>query len=57
MTMDWQQLGVGLIVAAAVLFLVSRVVRLRRRRSRQAQSFVPLSSLKKSRDDHERPCH
>jgi uncharacterized membrane-anchored protein YhcB (DUF1043 family) len=55
--MDWQHLAVGLIVGTAVLFLVSRVVRLRRRRSRQAQSFVPLASLKKSRNDHERPCH
>jgi uncharacterized membrane-anchored protein YhcB (DUF1043 family) len=55
--MTWQDVAVALIVGAALLFLVSRVVRMRRRRSRPAQSFVPLTQLKKSRDERDSPCH
>jgi hypothetical protein len=54
----WQGLAVVLIVAAAVLYLVSRFVSIRRGRRRPAQSFVPLSQLKKPGGDHDRPaCH
>ena len=45
--MDWQDVGVWIVVAAAALFLISRNVNLRRRRNQPAQSFVPLSSLKR----------
>lgn len=55
--MDWQQAGVWVIVGGAVLFLIGRIVGLRRRRSRQAQSFVPIAALKKSRDARDRSCH
>jgi hypothetical protein len=44
--MDWQTIAVALIVCGAVAFLLRRVVG-RRRRQASAQSFVPLSSLKK----------
>lgn len=51
----WQELAVALIVAGALLYLVSRFVSIRRRR-RTAQTFVPLSSLRASAkaapDDH-----
>ena len=54
MAMGWQDLAVALIVCGAVAFLLRRVIG-RRRRKAAAQSFVPLSSLKKrnagSRDD------
>ena len=46
MAMDWQDLAVTFIVCGAVAFLLRRVVG-RRRRQASAQSFVPLSSLKK----------
>jgi hypothetical protein len=46
--MDWQDVGVWIVVAAAVLFLVGRNVNLRRRRKQPAQTFVPLSSLRRS---------
>jgi hypothetical protein len=45
--MDWQDVGVWIVVAAAALFLVGRNVDLRRRRKQPAQTFVPLSSLKR----------
>jgi hypothetical protein len=46
--MGWQDLAVALILAGAVLFLLNRVLGLRRRRRQSAQSFVPLSQLKKT---------
>jgi hypothetical protein len=57
--MGWQEIAVVLIVAGAVLFLVNRVVGLRRRRKQPGQSFVPLSQLKKpARGTDEKPgCH
>ena len=45
--MDWQDVGVWIVVAAAAFFLISRNVNLRRRRKQPAQSFVPLSSLRR----------
>jgi hypothetical protein len=45
--MGWQDVGVWIVVAAAVFFLVGRNVSLRRRRKQPAQTFVPLSSLKR----------
>ena len=45
--MDWQDVAVWIVVAGAVLFLVGRNVNLRRRRKQPAQTFVPLSSLKR----------
>ena len=45
--MSWQSLAVVLVVAAAILFLVARASGFRLRRDRPAQTFVPLSSLKK----------
>jgi uncharacterized protein YqfA (UPF0365 family) len=45
--MSWQSLAVVIVVAAAVFFLIARVVGVRLRRNRPAQTFVPLSSLKK----------
>jgi hypothetical protein len=57
--MGWQEIAVALVIAGAVLFLLNRVVGLRRRRKRPAQSFVPLSQLKKrARGTDEKPgCH
>lgn len=57
--MGWQELAVALVVAGAVLFLLDRVVGLRRRRKRTAQSFVPLSQLRKTvrGTDDTPPCH
>jgi hypothetical protein len=46
--MSWQSVAVVLAVAAAVLFLVVRFAGVRLRLNRPAQTFVPLSSLKKS---------
>lgn len=45
--MGWQDIAVWLVVASAAAFLVGRNVNLRRRRSKPAQTFVPLSSLRK----------
>jgi len=50
---DWQGVAVVLIVLGAVAFLVLRVVGGRRRRSRPAQTFIPLDRVRK-RDDE---CH
>jgi hypothetical protein len=46
---SWQSIAVVLVVAAAVAFLVARAVGIRVRRKRPAQTFVPLSSLKKGK--------
>ncbi len=46
MAMGVQDVAVILIVCGAVLFLLRRVVG-RRRKTTSAQSFVPLSSLRK----------
>ncbi|MBK5298285.1 MAG: hypothetical protein JJE40_14100 [Vicinamibacteria bacterium] len=57
--MGWQEIAVALIVCGAVAFLVRRVVG-RRRRQATAQSFVPLSSLKRPASasrDNTPPCH
>ena len=56
--MSWQEIGVALIVAGAVAFLVLRVTG-RRRRQKPAQTFVPLSSLKNRREGppDETGCH
>jgi hypothetical protein len=40
--------AVLLVVLVAIAFLVARVAGVRLRRNRPAQTFVPLSSLKKS---------
>lgn len=57
--MTWQELAVLAIVSGAVLFLVGRLTG-RRRRGTPAETFVPLSSLKRpgtgERDD-DRGCH
>jgi hypothetical protein len=47
---SFQELAVLLIVGAALLFLVLRVRGRRRRRRQAAQSFVPLSSIRKRQD-------
>jgi membrane protein implicated in regulation of membrane protease activity len=47
--MTWQDLAVWAIVAGAVAFLVRRLVG-RRARSKPAETFVPLSSLKSPGD-------
>ncbi len=44
--MTWQDVAVALIVCGALAFLLRRVVG-RRRKTTAAQSFVPLSSLRK----------
>ena len=57
--MGWQEIAVALIVCGAVTFLLRRVVG-RRRRQATAQSFVPLSQLKRSRTpplDRDAGCH
>ena len=46
--MGWQDIGVWIIVASALIFLISRNVNLRRRRRQPAQTFIPLSSLKRA---------
>ena len=46
--MSWQTIAVVLVVAGAILFLMVRALGVRLRRDRPAQTFVPLSSLKKS---------
>ncbi len=57
--MGWQEIAVALIVCGAVTFLVRRAVGRRRRRP-GAQTFVPLSQLKRSRTpplDRDAGCH
>jgi hypothetical protein len=51
--MGVQDVGVFLIVASAVVFLVLRVVP---RRSDRAETFVPIEQLKRRRDDKTN-CH
>ena len=46
--MSWQSVAVLLVVLGAIAFLVARVAGVRLKRNRPAQTFVPLSSLKKS---------
>ena len=48
--MDWQSVGVVFVVAGAVYFLGRRLFVARRQRTRPAQTFVPLSSIKKRSD-------
>jgi hypothetical protein len=52
--MDWQTAGVVTVVAGAVYFLAQRMLITRRRRKQPAQTFVPLSSIKKRSDNG---CH
>ncbi len=47
MVVGWQDVAVWLVVASAAAFLVGRNLNLRRRKSKPAQTFVPLSSLRK----------
>lgn len=57
--MGWQEVAVALIVAAAVAFLLRRVVG-RRRQKVTAQSFVPLSQLRRKKQqpsDRNEACH
>lgn len=51
--LDWQTFGVAVVVAAALFYLVRRFVLPSRRRQRPAQTFIPLSDVKR-RDDN---CH
>ena len=57
--MNWQDIAVFVVVAGAVAFLLRRVIRVRRARNAPAQTFVPLSTLRKAHipksDDPE--CH
>lgn len=53
--LDWQIVGVVLIVGGAVGFLARRVLAIRHRRNKPAQSFVPITSLKGKKTD--RGCH
>ena len=46
--MGWQEFAVALIVAGAVGFLLRRIIG-RRRRTATAQSFVPLSQLRRKK--------
>ena len=46
--MGWQDVAVFIVVASALTFLVGRNVNLRRRRKKPAQTFIPLSSLKRT---------
>jgi hypothetical protein len=58
--MTWQDVAVFIVVAGAVLFLMGRNINLRRRRERPAETFVPLTALKKfsARDKADEPhCH
>ena len=56
--MNWQELAVGVIVAAAVAFLAMRIVG-RRRRRKPAETYVPLSTLRTPGDERpDKPgCH
>jgi hypothetical protein len=58
--MTWQDVAVFIVVTGAVLFLLGRNLNLRRRRGRPAETFVPLTALKKSSakdKDDEQHCH
>ena len=52
--MEWQTASVVAIVAGAVYFLAQRMFVTRRRRKQPAQTFVPLSSVRR-RSNHD--CH
>jgi len=52
--MDWQSAGVVAVVSGAVYFLAQRMFVIRRRRKQPAQTFVPLSSIRKGSGDR---CH
>jgi hypothetical protein len=57
---DWQDVAVWIVVGSAVLFLVGRNVNLRKRQKKPAETFIPLSSLKKSappESDRDAGCH
>jgi hypothetical protein len=43
--MGWQDLVVFVIVGAALAFLVNRLVGNRRRRTRPAETFIPLAKV------------
>jgi hypothetical protein len=51
--MTWQDLGVLLVVAGAVLFLLRRMLP---GRQKAAQTFVPLDAIKHRRE-HDKGCH
>lgn len=58
----WQETGVVLIVAGAVVFLLRRFGLLRGRAARGTETFVPLASVKKASrtdrgDDRGGGCH
>jgi hypothetical protein len=55
--MTWQDVAVFVVVAAAVLFLIGRNLNLRRRRSRPAETFVPLTALKRPATKSDENCH
>jgi hypothetical protein len=54
--MGWQDIGVFLIVAGALVFLFRRVFVRRRQRTQPAQTFIPLAAIKK-RTDEGGGCH
>jgi len=55
--MGWQELAVVLIVAGAVMYLVSRFITPRRAK-KGAQTFVPLASVRKRPpSDGDSCCH
>jgi hypothetical protein len=57
--MGWQQIAVALIVAGAVMFLLRRLVG-RRQRKGTAETFVPLSQLRRKkpqRPGQDPTCH
>jgi len=57
--MGWQEFAVAAIVAGAVGFLLRRIIG-RRRRKATAQSFVPLSQLRRKKQqppDRNEACH
>jgi hypothetical protein len=43
----WQDVAVWIVVGGAVLFLIGRNLNFRKRRKKPAETFIPLSSLKK----------
>jgi hypothetical protein len=57
--MTWQDVAVFIVVAGAVLFLMGRNINLRRRRGRPAETFIPLTALKRSAPPpkSEEDCH
>lgn len=45
----WQEIGVVVIVTAAVIYLARKLFGLGIRRKKKPQSFIPLSDLKRRR--------